>query len=227
MNVVDNSLNTLNEAAFIVTKQGLIVFCNTPGIKMFGYKNFNEICNLRVKDLVPDDFAAIFPDIITIEHLTKGEYLGRVNKKKNGSLFATEILTYYKYIGNIEYVYVHIRIPITDEELEKRRLKQNIEVLKCELEKERNKKDQINSSNKKTTYNIAQFSFNIRKEFPKLTSTDLKLCTLIIHNLSTKEIAESLNISLDGAFAGRKRLRKKLNINSSISLSSFLQSFLV
>ena len=62
MNVVDNSLNTLNEAAFIVTKQGLIVFCNTPGIKMFGYKNFNEICNLRVKDLVPDDFAAIFPD---------------------------------------------------------------------------------------------------------------------------------------------------------------------
>jgi len=226
MNIIDNSLNTLNEATFIVTQQGQIVFCNSLGIKMFGYKDLNEICNYKVKDLVPYDFAVIFPETITVEHLTKGEYLERVNKKKDGTLFPTEILTYYKHIGEIEYVYVHVRLPQTDEELEKRRLKQNIEVLRCELEKERNTKEQGNNSDNNFTYNIAQFSFNLRRKFPKLTNTDLKLCTLIIHNLSTKEISESLNISLNGAFAGRKRLRKKLNINSSVTLSGFLHSHL-
>lgn len=224
MDIEDNSLNTLNEAAFIVTKQGHIKYCNTLGINMFGYEDLNEICNFEVRNLVPDDFAQIFPESITVEHLTKGEYLARVNKKKDGTLFPTEILTYYKHLKNIEYVYVHIRIPQTDDELEKRRLKQNIELLKCELEKERNSK--ISNVENSSPYNIAQFSFNLKKDFPTLTNTDLKLCTLMIHNLSTKEIAESLNISLHGAFAGRKRLRKKLNLDSKVSLSAFLHAYL-
>lgn len=224
MDIADNSLNTLNEAVFIVTKQGQIKYCNTHGIDMFGYKNLSKICKFEVKDLVPDDFANIFPKDITIEHLTNGEYLDRVNKKKDGTLFPTEILTYYKYLGDVEYVYVHIRIPQTEDELEKRRLIQNIELLKCELEKERNSKQRDEDNN--APINIAQFSFNLKKDFPILTNTDLKICTLMIHNLSTKEIAESLNISLNGAFAGRKRLRKKLNLDSKVSLSAFLHSYL-
>lgn len=224
MGVVDKSINTIKEAVFIVTKQGHIRYCNSLAISMFGFLDLNDICQYEVKDLVPDDFAKIFPKTITVEHLTKGDYLPRVNKKKDGSLFNTEILTYYKHLGEIEYVYVHVRIHQTDEELEKRRLKQNIDVLKCELEKERNNRTQ-NIENE-SPVNIAQFSFNLKKDFPQLTNTDLKLCNLMIHNLSTKEIAESLNISLNGAFAGRKRLRKKLNLDSKISLSAFLHSYL-
>lgn len=226
MNIIDKDLNAINEAVFVVNKNGNIIYSNDLGIEMFGFDSLNDISNYSVKDLVPDDFAVIFPKEITVEHLTNGEYLERVNKKRDGSLFATEILTYYKYIGEIEYVFVHIRIPQAKEELEKRRLRQNIDVLRRELEKERNKKEKTTTNNNNFTYNIAQFIFNLKKEYPDLTNTDLKLCTLIIHNLSTKEIAESLNISLNGAFAGRKRLRKKLHINSSVSLSGHLHSFL-
>lgn len=226
MYIKDNSLNNVKEAVLIVTKDGKIVFSNNMAIKLFGYNNLSDICNYEVKDLVPDDFAAIFPSIITVEHLTKGEYLKRVNKKKDGSLFPTEILTYYKYFGEIEYVYVHIRIPQTEEELDKRRLKQNIDVLKCELEKERKNNEFKDNSDYTLNYNIAQFSFNLKKKYPHLTNTDLRLCNLIIHNLSTKEIAESLNISVNGAFAGRKRLRKKFNLEPKISLSAFLNSLL-
>ena len=52
--------------------------------------------------------------------------------------------------------------------------------------------------------------------------TDLKLCAYLRLNLTSKEIAQLLNISLKGVEVSRYRLRKKLNLATEINLHDFL-----
>lgn len=69
------------------------------------------------------------------------------------------------------------------------------------------------------------FFERLLKEFPKLTPKDLKLCAYLKMNLSSKEIAPLMGISLRGVEIHRYRLRKKLQIDTSDYLSSFLITF--
>lgn len=67
------------------------------------------------------------------------------------------------------------------------------------------------------------FLKNLKAKFPELTPSDLKICAYLKMNLSSKEIAQLLNISLKGVEVARYRLRKKLNMASSqINLYDFL-----
>lgn len=66
------------------------------------------------------------------------------------------------------------------------------------------------------------FTTNLKDKFPKLTANELKLCTFLRVNLSTKEIAQLMNISMRGIEISRYRLRKKLNLPTEISLFDFL-----
>jgi len=61
--------------------------------------------------------------------------------------------------------------------------------------------------------------------YPKLTSKDLKLCAYIKTGLTSKEVAPLMGISLRGVELHRYRLRKKLNIQSNINITKFLQNF--
>ncbi|WEK34578.1 MAG: triple tyrosine motif-containing protein [Candidatus Pseudobacter hemicellulosilyticus] len=63
----------------------------------------------------------------------------------------------------------------------------------------------------------------IKKHFPTLSITDLKLCAYLHINLTSKEIAQLLGISVRGVETSRYRLRKKLNIPGDIALNTFLQ----
>jgi ligand-binding sensor domain-containing protein/DNA-binding CsgD family transcriptional regulator len=65
------------------------------------------------------------------------------------------------------------------------------------------------------------FTINLKQKFPKLTANELKLCTFLRLNLSTKEIAQLMNISLRGVELGRYRLRKKLELPTETSLFDF------
>ena len=69
------------------------------------------------------------------------------------------------------------------------------------------------------------FFENLLKQFPKLTPKDLKLCAYLKMNLSSKEIAPLMGISIRGVEIHRYRLRKKLHIDSSQNLSNFLIKF--
>ena len=65
--------------------------------------------------------------------------------------------------------------------------------------------------------------FHILKErYPELTTTDLRFCSLLCQNMSSKEIATMMNISLKGVEAARYRIRKKMNLDSGVSLTEFL-----
>lgn len=61
--------------------------------------------------------------------------------------------------------------------------------------------------------------------FPSLTPKDLKLSAYLKMNLSSKEIAPLLGISVRGVEIHRYRLRKKLGLDSSKHLSNFLITY--
>jgi DNA-binding CsgD family transcriptional regulator len=66
------------------------------------------------------------------------------------------------------------------------------------------------------------FLTTLKTKFPQLSATDLKLCAYLRLNLSSKEIAQILNISLKGVEVSRYRIRKKLNLPTETNLYDFL-----
>lgn len=68
------------------------------------------------------------------------------------------------------------------------------------------------------------FESTVLKKFPGITNNDLRLMSLIKMNLSSKEIANILNISMDGIKKARYRLRKKLNLDTKDSLENIVLS---
>lgn len=68
----------------------------------------------------------------------------------------------------------------------------------------------------------SDFLVEIKNRFPQLTANELKLCAFLRMNLTSKEIARLLNISIRGVEVSRYRLRKKLNIPTEINLYDYL-----
>jgi DNA-binding CsgD family transcriptional regulator len=68
----------------------------------------------------------------------------------------------------------------------------------------------------------SDFVVRLKEVHPSLTNNDIKLCTYLRMNLSTKEIAQLMNISGRGVEISRYRLRKKLGIASEMSLFDYL-----
>lgn len=69
------------------------------------------------------------------------------------------------------------------------------------------------------------FFRRLKMAYPDLTASDFRLCAYLRMNLSSKEIAPLLNISVRGVEEKRYRLRKKLNLRSEQSLTEFIISF--
>ncbi|MEQ6124327.1 triple tyrosine motif-containing protein [Pseudotenacibaculum sp. MALMAid0570] len=66
------------------------------------------------------------------------------------------------------------------------------------------------------------FIKKLKEQHTNLTSNDLRLCTYLRLNLSSKEIAPLLNISTRSVEVKRYRLRKKMNLPHEVSLSSYI-----
>jgi len=81
------------------------------------------------------------------------------------------------------------------------------------------------------TWEQFEFHFNqihqdflnrLRADYPQLTPGDIKMCAYLRLNLSSKEIAPLLNLSLRGIEASRYRIRKKMNLDQEVNLTDFL-----
>jgi DNA-binding CsgD family transcriptional regulator len=68
----------------------------------------------------------------------------------------------------------------------------------------------------------ADFLARLRDRYPQLTPRDHKLCAFLRMNLSSKEIAPLLYISVRGVEISRYRLRKKLDLDAEANLTDFL-----
>ena len=60
--------------------------------------------------------------------------------------------------------------------------------------------------------------------YPELTSSDLKICSYLRMNQNTKEMAQLTGLSVRALESRRYRLRKKLHLDRSIDLVTFLHS---
>lgn len=69
------------------------------------------------------------------------------------------------------------------------------------------------------------FSRRFRAEYPSLSPQEMKLSAYLRMNLSTKEIAHLLNISVRGVEISRYRLRKKLQLDRKVNLQEYILSF--
>jgi DNA-binding CsgD family transcriptional regulator len=85
--------------------------------------------------------------------------------------------------------------------------------------------------NDERDWNVFESSFNeahenffkkLKSGHPDLVPNDLKLCAYLRMNMSSKEMASLLNISLRGVEIRRYRLRKKLNLEHDKNLVEFL-----
>ena len=78
----------------------------------------------------------------------------------------------------------------------------------------------------KEAFNNADKDFlkKIKQKHPKLTPNDLKLCAYLRLNLSSKEIAPLLNISVRSVEIKRYRLRKKMDLEREDGLVEYILS---
>lgn len=66
------------------------------------------------------------------------------------------------------------------------------------------------------------FLRRLKEQYPNLTPKELKLCAYLRMNISTKEIAPLMNISIRGVEICRYRVRKKLNIDRDQNLTRMI-----
>jgi hypothetical protein len=71
-----------------------------------------------------------------------------------------------------------------------------------------------------------EFYQNLKKKFPDLSPSEIKLAAFLRLNMTTKEIASITNQSVNSLETARYRLRKKLGIsNQEVNLVTFLLNF--
>ncbi len=70
----------------------------------------------------------------------------------------------------------------------------------------------------------SNFFMELKQIDASFSHRDLRLCALIKMNLTNKEVSHILNISNRGVETARYRIRKKLNLSSSESLTLFLEN---
>jgi DNA-binding CsgD family transcriptional regulator len=78
-----------------------------------------------------------------------------------------------------------------------------------------------------TYFNSAHQNFieRFRQQYTDITTGDLRMCCLLRMNLSTKEIASILHVSVRAVELRRYRLRKRIGLDSDTNLVDFLISF--
>ena len=70
------------------------------------------------------------------------------------------------------------------------------------------------------------FLKKVKSTHPSLTNNDLRLCAYLRLNLSSKDIAPLLNISLSSVEIKRYRLRKKMQLTHNEGLTDLIQNIL-
>lgn len=94
------------EGVFYETIEGEILWVNEAGARMFGYEP-EEMVGLGIADLVPEDFAAALPEEIT--RVTGPRAVRRFNKRKDGSVFPTEIATRFVEVAGEKRLLAYVR----------------------------------------------------------------------------------------------------------------------
>ncbi|MCI0522809.1 MAG: hypothetical protein L0Y37_04050, partial [Bacteroidales bacterium] len=89
---------------------------------------------------------------------------------------------------------------------------------------------EVDSNKQREIFEVAfdevheDFLGRLKAKYPALTPTELRMCAFLKMNISTKEIAPLMNISVRGVEICRYRVRKKMGINRDTNLTGLLLS---
>ena len=107
------------DGILIETVEGRILECNTACAKVYGYTK-EEMMNLTLADLVPEEFAKTLPQVISKKETTHGIFLPRISKKKDGAIFPTEVASKIVNIGGKPRLIAYVRDITKRKEAEKK-----------------------------------------------------------------------------------------------------------
>lgn len=96
------------DAIFEITLDGTITDCNRRACEMFGYSR-NELVGMNTLELTPEKYKSSQPEIISEEVTTGHDAWERTYRKKNGTLFPTEISTKLYKRGGEERLIAYVR----------------------------------------------------------------------------------------------------------------------
>ena len=107
------------DGILIETVEGRILECNIAGAKIYGYTK-EEMIGLTIADLVPEEFSKKLPKVITVKETSHGIFVPRISKKKDGTIFPTEIATKIVRIGGKNRLIAYVRDITKPKEAEKK-----------------------------------------------------------------------------------------------------------
>jgi len=111
-----------SDAIYLETIEGDIIDCNEAASKMFGYSR-DELIGLNVADIVPDEVKANLSKVVEELSLKGKISMESLGKRKDGSVFPTDINARVIKIGNKNMVIVYVRDISAQKEVEKEKAK--------------------------------------------------------------------------------------------------------
>ena len=93
-NVKNTIFDLCLEGIYLEDEKGNILDCNRSGHEIFGYTR-DEILAKSVADLVPEEIAKTFQETIPDDMTVGNKYVERVSKRKDGTVFPSEVNTNY------------------------------------------------------------------------------------------------------------------------------------
>lgn len=153
--------------------------------------------------------------------------------KKDKELLEEDVIHKSKELANYTMLLVRKRKLLTE-------MNQDLKSLKESVRNEKNR-EKIRTLTKRINLNLQneehlkifdtnfervhqEFFHELKSNYPDLTQKELRLCGFVKMNLSNKEIASILNISVRGVETARYRLRKRLSISHDVNMVEFLET---
>lgn len=128
-----------------------------------------------------------------------------------------DLIVKNKFLGKIKEELEKLKSSSSDESL-----KDKISTLINKIDKDLDHKKQWEVFESAFDEVHEDFLSRLKAQHPSLTPKELKLCAYLRLNISTKEIAPLMNISVRGVEICRYRVRKKLNIDRDQNLTSMI-----
>jgi ligand-binding sensor domain-containing protein/DNA-binding CsgD family transcriptional regulator len=139
---------------------------------------------------------------------------------KNSELASTAMHLVQKesFLSKIKDELQHLNKSVKDDKADSADLKKILRIL-SEEEKLNEEWEQFSVHFNKVH---SDFLIMLKEKYPALKAHELKLCAYLRMNLSSKEIAQLMSISVRGVEISRYRLRKKLQVPTETNLFQFL-----
>ncbi|MBK6947102.1 MAG: hypothetical protein IPH16_02600 [Haliscomenobacter sp.] len=142
-------------------------------------------------------------------------------KNQELASFTYHLVNKNELISEINAVVHRLEHKLNDQPETKKELKQILKLTEKNADVDANWQDFIQSFDQVH----AHFYKRLTEEFKDLSPNDYKLCTYLRMNLTSKEIASLMNISIRSVETNRYRLRKKLGIDPNTNLNQFLMNY--